>query len=326
MSEKPKTLEQKLVNFLFRAARRKRIAESSDLRETIDELKRPENKEELFIKMEQQTAEFMRLMNETLTVPEQELIDLLDAMLPELQKKFPFIKALILQGSGAHGGAFIRDSLGDQIAHDLDWGVFLEMTDELLENESNRGVNPTEATLRGEIVEEGNSIIDQLRKSKPELFEKLPDNFRSCEVSNPKLSFFYDVAGYSGNIDSVRMFQLLEPTPVEHRKLPMYRELSCFFPTIPAEVGLRNREIFLQHLSELSISDHSRWEEYTRVLKWQWKSKFELIPKYFDSNRTRDTKAFRSLIVWKLNNESVKQELCKSFDEMIDNTDLSEKS
>lgn len=145
-----------------------------------------------------------------------------------LKKKFPEVEAVVLMGSSVNGGGFLRNWVGGDGPHDLDWGLI-----------TNR---PLPADRAGMITWMAAGRL-------PGLAQRfgLGHSFHMCNYINPQ-SFW--IERLLEKKDALRL--LCQGNLGGSSSEIFFCRLLLFFrPSFPSAVNQRNRSIFLGFLSDL---------------------------------------------------------------------------
>lgn len=204
------------------------------------------------IRQELQRAETLcqRLIEDELLIDE-DFAELADSLGKQLREKFDLPGlALVLIGSGVHGGLQLRKLFSTEGSSDFDWGVV-----------SDRDF----ADIK---LDDPNSLdhIVEFVKMGVKAYAAVKDReLHSCESMNG-----FEV--HEQNILSVQdlLSSILKMKPHEYATLST--QLVFYFqPSFPAEINQRNQEFILNTLRILANADHRKWSTLVSSMVESWK-------------------------------------------------------
>lgn len=282
--------QQKFLNeiavYFDRLFRRKNIEraqhthENSSLREIIQNTRQREKRTGYKELYQSTVRETVRELLDSMVVENKASIELLEMILPELQSRFPWIQAIVLIGSGAHGGKRLRKLSRTYGQTDVDWGIIYDSTQ----------INQAFELFEG-VTKAADGILSQIKQEKRLPMGLSPD-VQFCFFMNPKHV-------YGRSLPSVKDPSFLDKLdfwyfpgtgasnygPHQNRSMPnlgAIQEAMLFFqPTLPRKIGENNVKRLLFYLSELSTSDHNRWELLASDLKSNWREIHHIKSKHF---------------------------------------------
>lgn len=196
-----------------------------------------------------------RLISEDLLINEQSA-ELAETLGEQLNEKFDIPGlAIVLMGSGVHGGRQVRELFGTEDESDFDWGLVSDID------------------LRSRNVSEGNSLTDIygfVTEAVKAYAGEGNNNFYSCVATN-------GLEQYEVNIESVKS---LLSTVLKLRVpelIPFAVQLAYYFqPSFPAEINQRNQRYVLGTLQILSNAEPFKWRILVEGMIESWQS-FHLV-------------------------------------------------
>lgn len=180
------------------------------------------------------------------------------SLLQALKSRFPYLEAIVVMGSGAHGGGLVRGVVGEPEG-DFDWGVIV------------KGKVPTQA----ERIDLRNSA-DRILKARSAKYG-FAKPLESCVFINPA-----HLGPRLPNLDEdMTMWVVNNMSP--------HDIIKYFHPTVPRVIGANNRLLLLQELKRLAETDPSHFNYLVYILTIEWQSDRSIKHRHFDSFR-KDTR------------------------------------
>jgi hypothetical protein len=237
-------------------ARRTYISDALDQSKNLDEIKNNVREKEAGHDL---TGMIDKLINGETIEPRVE--KMCTELLAEIQKKYPYVRGIVVLGSASHGGGIIR-SLVDIDENDLDWGI-------IITQQKARELDIMKPELES-LRKDADAFMNH--NSYTFGFNK---RLESCEVFNPE-------SYVEPELDSFIVRFLLEREP---RILVYYLQ-----QTIPSELCQSNIALIKNELVNLKTQNSERYTKVCNVILQEWQEIHSIQEKhltgFLDDNRT----------------------------------------
>ncbi len=180
----------------------------------------------------------------------------------ELKTEFDFLDAIVLLGSSAHGGAFVREAVkADADEHDLDWGIVVK--------------GSVEATKIIALYDKAVGLLPKIGKN----YGK-EDDYQSCWLYNPKMYFVKKLTSLDQAMELLSRSK--NSDDFVSNRIPLY-----FSPSIPENVNIDNRNLILESLKVMYKKDKAGWKFLISEISSHHNNNHHLKTKHFISENSR---------------------------------------
>ncbi|HLD50982.1 hypothetical protein A3K34_02400 [candidate division WWE3 bacterium RIFOXYC1_FULL_40_10] len=245
----PETSPEEFKKDIARVARRTFISKELENTKSISEVSEGVRQRETQSDV-QGIIEKLTESGETL---EPKIEKLCESLLEKLRAEFPFIKGIVVMGSGAHGGGLVRSIVGDE-EEDLDWTIV--SSKRLMSQSSIDQEVLKEIRIRGDEI---------MREIAPQV--GFTSEIQSCPMYNPRSGVIYELDKNEAELLVMKDAYSIRP---------------YLNPTIPKTVGENNRILIQRALLGLETNDNWRFGYLGRDLKDMWKKMHTLKYKHFE--------------------------------------------